>query len=110
MRAGRDAQIAADIGGTFTDVVLESAGQRFSVKVLTTHAAPEQAVLDGVGQVLRRAGLDASSVVRFVHGTTLATNAVIERRGSRTALVTTEGFRDSLEIAYEHRFDQYDLF
>lgn len=104
------AQLAVDIGGTFTDVVLESEGRRHSTKVLTTHQAPEQAVLQGVQRVLRESGTEAAAIRRFVHGTTLATNALIERRGAATALITTAGFRDSLEIAYEHRFAQYDLF
>ncbi len=106
---GGTVELAADIGGTFTDVVLESHGQRYSSKVLTTHEAPERGVLQAIQRVLDQSGVEAGSVQRFVHGTTLATNALIERRGAPTALITTRGFRDSLEIAYEHRFAQYDL-
>ncbi len=103
------ASIAVDIGGTFTDVVLETAGGRMSEKLLTTPAAPEQGVLDGVARVLARAALPASSVEKFIHGTTLATNALIERKGAKTAFLTTGGFRDILEMGYEKRFAQYDV-
>jgi hypothetical protein len=94
------ARLAADIGGTFTDVVLESPAGRDSAKVLTT-AAPEVGVLDGIRRVLAAVGLPPSEVSVFVHGTTLATNALIERKGARTAFVTTEGMRDILEMGYE---------
>jgi N-methylhydantoinase A len=103
------ARLAADIGGTFTDVVLESPAGRETVKVLTT-PAPEVGVLDGVRRVLAAAGLPPSEVSVFVHGTTLATNALIERKGARTAFVTTEGMRDILEMGYEKRFEQYDVY
>jgi N-methylhydantoinase A len=103
------ARLAADIGGTFTDVVLESPAGRDTVKVLTT-AAPEVGVLDGVRRVLASAGLPPSEVSVFVHGTTLATNALIERKGARTAFVTTEGMRDILEMGYEKRFELYDVY
>ena len=103
------ARLAADIGGTFTDVVLESPTGRDTVKVLTT-AAPEIGVLEGVRRVLATAGLPPSEVSVFVHGTTLATNALIERKGARTAFVTTEGMRDILEMGYEKRFEQYDVY
>ena len=102
-------RLAADIGGTFTDVVLESPAGRDTAKVLTT-AAPEVGVLDGVRRVLAAAGLPPSEVSVFVHGTTLATNALIERKGARTAFVTTEGLRDILEMGYEKRFEQYDVY
>ncbi|WP_422368718.1 hydantoinase/oxoprolinase family protein [Pelagibius sp.] len=103
------AALAADIGGTFTDIVLERDASRWSHKLLTTHNAPEQALLAGVKLVLDEAGIEASEVSRFVHGTTLATNAVLERKGAETALITTEGFRDILEIGYEGRHDPMDL-
>ena len=112
---GNGARLAVDIGGTFTDVVLEhsagtdTAGQD-SLKLLTTPDAPERAVLEGVDEILKRTGVSAADVTLVIHGTTLATNALIERKGARTALVTTDGFRDSIEIAYEHRFEQYDLY
>jgi N-methylhydantoinase A len=102
-------KLAADIGGTFTDIVLEKGPKRWSGKVLTTTTAPEQAVLQGVAQVLAEAGFAASDVDVFIHGTTLATNALIERKGATTAFVTTDGFRDVIEQGYEKRFDHYDL-
>jgi N-methylhydantoinase A len=104
-----DLRIAVDIGGTFTDVVLEEGARRLTRKLLTTPQRPEEAVLDGVRLILGDAGLGFGDVDVFVHGTTLATNAVIERRGARTALIATEGFRDILDIANESRYDQYDL-
>src|SRR5262249_56509058 len=103
------ARLAADIGGTFTDVVLESPAGRDTAKVLTT-AAPEVGVLEGVRRVLGAAGLPPSEVSVFVHGTTLATNALIERKGARTGFVTTEGMRDILEMGYEKRFEQYHVY
>ncbi len=103
-------RLAADIGGTFTDIVLDTVKGRLTSKVLTTTRAPEQAVIDGTAAVLQRAGLAFADIGVFVHGTTLATNAIIERRGAKIALIATEGFRDSLEIADEGRFDQYDVF
>jgi N-methylhydantoinase A len=103
-------RLAADIGGTFTDIVLDTPKGRLTSKVLTTPRAPEEAVINGTAAVLQRAGLDFSDIDVFVHGTTLATNAIIERKGARTALIATAGFRDSLEIADEGRFDQYDVF
>ncbi len=102
-------RLAADIGGTFTDVVLQAGGQSFAAKVLTTHAAPADAVLEGTRRVLAEANVRIGDVAAFIHGTTLAANAIIERRGARTALLVTEGHRDTLETGYENRFDQYDL-
>lgn len=102
-------RLAADIGGTFTDIVLEGAGRRWSHKTLTTYDAPERAILKGIDVLLAEAGIAAGDISIFVHGMTLATNAVLERRGARTALLTTEGFRDTLEIGYETRYDAADL-
>ena len=102
-------KLAADIGGTFTDIVLESGRKRWSGKVLTTTAAPELGVIEGIRLVLDQSGLAARDVGVFIHGTTLATNALIERKGARTAFLTTEGFRDIIEQGYEKRFDHYDL-
>jgi N-methylhydantoinase A len=102
-------RLAVDIGGTFTDVVLETPDGFVSDKVLTTPDAPERGVLAGVDKVLTRAGVAAGDVEVAIHGATLATNAIIERRGARTALLATAGFRDTLEFAFGHRFDQYDL-
>ncbi|MEQ8842972.1 MAG: hydantoinase/oxoprolinase family protein [Acidimicrobiales bacterium] len=103
------ARIGADVGGTFTDIVLESDGALHSTKVLTTHDAPERGILDGIARVATEAGVDLADVEQVIHGTTLATNALIERRGATTALVTTEGFRDVIETRTESRYEQYDL-
>ena len=102
-------RLAVDIGGTFTDLALEVAGGRHTTKVLTTPEAPERGVMTGVASILAQAGLAASDITILIHGTTLATNAVIERKGARTALITTEGFRDVLALGNESRYDQYDL-
>ena len=104
------ARLAVDVGGTFTDVVLEAGDERFAIKVLTTPQAPERAILEGTGVVLGEAGLKLADIGIILHGTTLATNAIIERKGARTALIATEGFRDVIEISDESRYDQYDLF
>jgi N-methylhydantoinase A len=109
-RVQQGPRLAVDIGGTFTDVVLEYDGALEQLKLLTTPDAPERAVIEGVKAILAQTGVGASDVTLAIHGTTLATNALIERKGARTALVTTDGFRDSIEIAYEHRFEQYDLY
>ncbi len=98
-----------DIGGTFTDVVLEVGADRYSTKVLTTYTAPEDAIIDGIKQVSDQADIDPAEIGQIIHGTTLATNALIERRGAKTALITTEGFRDVIEMRTESRFEQYDL-
>ncbi|TYR35896.1 hydantoinase/oxoprolinase family protein [Mesorhizobium microcysteis] len=103
-------RMAADIGGTFTDVVLQvGSDRRLTRKVLTTPDQPEIGMLNGLSLALQDGGLNFADVDVFVHGTTLATNAIIERRGARTVLVATEGFRDVLDIATESRFNQYDL-
>jgi N-methylhydantoinase A len=105
----KPARLAADIGGTFTDVVLEHRGRRHSAKVLTTPRRPEDGVLAGIARVLAAAGLVPGDVGVLIHGTTLATNALIERKGARTALITTQGFRDVLEMGHEKRYEHYDL-
>jgi N-methylhydantoinase A len=102
-------RLGVDIGGTFTDVVLEKDGVPFSIKVLTTYSAPENAIIDGMHQVCAKAGVTPAQIDQIIHGTTLATNALIERRGAKTALITTEGFRDVIEMRTESRFEQYDL-
>ena len=99
----------ADIGGTFTDIALECRGRIYSTKVLTNYAAPDQAILDGIDVVLAQAGVGYGDLDILIHGTTLATNALIERRGAKVAFLTTEGFRDVIEMRTESRFDQYDL-
>jgi len=103
------ARLGVDIGGTFTDVVLEVESQQYSAKVLTTYNAPENAILDGLHQVCKKANIKACDITQIIHGTTLATNALIERRGAKTALITTKGFRDVIEMRTESRFEQYDL-
>ncbi len=103
-------RIAVDIGGTFTDIALEAPGGRlFTRKVLTTPQAPADAVLEGLEGILADAAIAAGDIGLILHGTTLATNAIIERAGACTALIVTEGFRDSVEMAYENRFEQYDI-
>jgi len=104
-----DVRLAVDIGGTFTDIALEANGSLITNKLLTTSQEPATAGLEGIQHVLAKATLSATDVDVFVHGTTLATNALIERRGAKTALVTTGGMRDSIEMAHENRFEQYDL-
>lgn len=103
-------RVGVDIGGTFTDLcVLDETGVVAVGKVLTTHGEPARAVEEGLKRTLADAGLDAGDVEQFVHGTTLVTNALIERKGSRTALLATAGFRDVLEMRREHRYELYDL-
>lgn len=102
-------RMGVDIGGTFTDVVLEVGQIQYSTKVLTTYAAPEDAIIDGMMQVCAKAGISPVDIEQIIHGTTLATNALIERRGAKTALITTAGFRDVIEMRTESRFEQYDL-
>ena len=104
------ARLAVDIGGTFTDIALEAVGGRIETsKVPTTPRAPEQGVMTGVLLALGKAAVRPGDVQSVIHGTTLATNALIERKGARTALVCTAGFRDTLRLAYENRYDQYDI-
>ena len=102
-------RIGVDIGGTFTDVALEIGERRFTGKILTTPHAPEEGVLAALRSVTAEAGVEPGEVGVIIHGTTLATNALIERKGARTALLTTEGFRDVVEIRHENRFEQYDV-
>lgn len=111
LRPSPQVRLAVDVGGTFTDVVLlHGEHGKHTAKVLTTPAAPEQAVIGGIEEILARAGLGWPDIDQLVLGTTLATNALIERKGARTALITTEGFRDLVEIGLEDRFAQYDVF
>ena len=103
--------LSVDIGGTFTDLVLYTPQdhQVLSGKVLTSYPNPAEAVLSGITDLLHTHNLAPSQVERVIHGTTLVTNALIERRGAKTALITTSGFRDALEIGNEGRYDLYDL-
>ena len=102
-------RLAIDIGGTFTDIVLENQNNLITKKVLTSIANPEVAVIEGVSELLDENNITSSEIKMIIHGTTLATNAVIERKGAKTCFITTEGFRDVLDIGYESRFDQYDI-
>lgn len=102
-------RIGVDIGGTFTDVALEHPGGLTTTKVLTDHAKPEAAILRATLEACAQAGVAPDQIGQVIHGTTLVTNALIERRGAHTALITTEGFRDVIEMRSENRFEQYDL-
>jgi len=106
-----DWRVGVDIGGTFTDIVLwcEGAENLVQVKLLTTPDDPSRAVLEGVGRALEQAGITAEQLNSFVHGTTLVANALIERKGVTTGLITTKGFRDVLEIGREWRYDLFNL-
>jgi N-methylhydantoinase A len=103
-------RVGIDIGGTFTDAALEVGDKRFTTKVLTTPQAPERGVLQALQIVVSEAAIEPRDIDLIIHGTTLATNALIERKGATTALITTDGFRDVLEIRNEDRFEQYDPF
>jgi len=105
------ARLSFDIGGTFTDFVLEDAatGQQRFWKVLSTHADPAEGVLEGVDRLLDEAGLMPDQVSVVLHATTVATNAILERKGARTALITTRGFRDVLLLGRQKRYDTNDL-
>src|SRR4029450_4991984 len=105
-------RIGVDIGGTFTDLVWvdDATGEVRVGKLLTTPKDPSHAVEQGVVTVPHDAGSQAADVRGVIHGTTLATNALIERKGARTGLLTTAGFRDAVEIGREGRYDMYDLF
>ena len=102
-------RLGVDIGGTFTDVALEVGRRRFTAKILTTQRAPEDGVLAALRLATAEAAIAPGAVSLIIHGTTLATNALIERKGAKTALLTTEGFRDVVEIRHENRFEQYDV-
>ncbi len=101
--------LAIDIGGTFTDVVLQVGESVLAIKVLTSHTDPSDAVVEGILRVFEESDASYADVGIVLHGTTLATNALIERNGAKTALFTTSGHRDVLEMALENRFEQYDI-
>ncbi len=103
--------VAFDIGGTFTDFVLDvgQEGGRHLLKVPSTPADPAEAVLEGLETLLAEAGIGAEDLDHVLHATTIATNAVIERKGAKTALITTAGFRDVLIIGRQKRYETYDL-
>ena len=102
-------RVGVDIGGTFTDVALVHAGGLATCKVLTNYAEPETAILEGIAISASQAGVPISSIEQVIHGTTLVTNALIQRRGAKVAFITTQGFRDIIEMRSENRFEQYDL-
>jgi N-methylhydantoinase A len=112
LSSDRSHRVGIDIGGTFTDLVLidDETGGRANGKVLTTPDDPSEAVEEGLRGLLEREDVGASRLKTIIHGTTLVTNALIERRGAPTALLTTEGFRDAVAIGTEHRYDMYDIF
>ena len=98
-----------DIGGTFTDVALETPEGLFTAKTLTTKQKPEDGVLKGTRELMSKASIEPGDVRIIIYGTTLATNLLIERQGSPVSLITTQGFRDSIEMRNENRFEQYDI-
>jgi len=104
-------RVGVDIGGTFTDIfLLSEEGRDVAIgKVLTTPRDPAVAVVNGLRDLLAERGIAPSAVTHLVHGTTLITNAIIERKGAKTGLITTKGFRDALEIGRERRYDIYDI-
>jgi N-methylhydantoinase A len=103
--------LGIDIGGTFTDIVVHdlATGRQASHKELTTHADPSRGVMAGIDRLLRESDIAAADIARVVHATTLFSNAVIERKGARTGLITTRGFRDTLEIGRERKYELYDI-
>lgn len=102
-------KIAVDIGGTFTDIVLTHGNEAYSEKVLTTNFNPEIGAIKGIQSILKKIGISINEINTIIHGTTLAANSIIQRKGAKTAFITTNGFRDILEMQYEKRFDQYNL-
>ena len=106
---GNQIRVGVDIGGTFTDVAMEVGTTLHSIKVLTDYSFPENAIVKGIRQVAELARVDLAEIDTIIHGTTLATNSLIERRGAKTAFITTKGFRDVIEMRTESRFEQYDL-
>ena len=99
-------EIGVDIGGTFTDIVCRIVGQPMrTLKIPTTRGDPSQAVLNAVAHLSNDLGIAPASIARFLHGTTIATNAVLERKGAKVGLITSVGFKDILEIGYQLRQD-----
>ena len=105
-------KLGIDIGGTFTDLVLlnETSGKLHFAKTLTTYPDPTVGIMNGVQEILQNFSVKIADIKTLVHGTTLVTNAIIERKGAKTGLITTAGFEDVLEIGREMRYDIYDLF
>ena len=110
MKRKNPVRIAVDIGGTFTDIALARGDSLHTAKTLTTAEDPVRGVVDVIRIAMRDSACAAADVRSVIHGTTLATNALIERKGAHVGLITTDGFRDLIEIAYERRYDQYDIF
>jgi len=110
MKSQQQPRLAVDIGGTFTDIAIARGGEILTSKTLTTHERPVEGVLRGIEFAMAQSREDPAGFASVIHGTTLATNALIERRGARVGAITTEGFRDILEIGYERRYDQYDMY
>ena len=110
MSTNNNFRIGVDIGGTFTDIVAvrENSGEKFNGKVLTTPMEPSEGVLQGVSEIIKKHNINPENC-RIIHGTTLVANALIERKGVETALLTTEGFKDVLEIGREWRYDLFSL-
>src|SRR5581483_7496112 len=107
---GRGARLGVDIGGTFTDLVLlTESGQVWTKKVASTPGDYARALCDGMDAILADAGFPASAIVELVHGTTVASNAILELKGAPTGLVTTRGFRDVLELRRLRYPRLYDL-
>ena len=111
-QAARTARVGVDVGGTFTDLVLHDPSRDLvhTGKLLTTPDDPSAAIITGLTRLLREVGMQPADLHSVVHGTTLITNTIIERTGATVGLLTTEGFRDSIEIGRETRYDLYDLF
>ena len=112
MTMAATARIGVDVGGTFTDFVLHdpARGLVATGKRLTTPDDPSRAIMEGITRLLEETGLSPADLHGIVHGTTLVTNTIIERTGAKVGLLTTAGFRDSIEIGRETRYDLYDLF
>jgi len=105
-------RIGIDVGGTFTDVILtdQQSSKVWSVKTPTTPSSPVEGALNGIREILELSQVAPSEIEFVGHGTTIATNLIVEEKGARTALITTKGFRDILEIRRVSRHDRADLY
>jgi N-methylhydantoinase A len=103
--------LGIDVGGTFTDIVVydTATGRQVSRKELTTHEDPSRGVMTGIDRLLQESAIAPADIARLVHATTLFSNALIERKGAATGLITTRGFRDTLEIGRERKYELYDI-
>src|SRR5260370_24655694 len=103
-------RVAIDIGGTFTDIaLLTDAGLIHQSKIASTTADPSIAVIEGVGQLLAELSISSGAIAEVLHGTTVGSNTILQRKGARTGLITTRGFRDVLEIGRIRMPDMFDL-